>query len=135
MEDEVARAFDLQLRQGLLKGVNLTHEQIPMFDFQDERELENKKEKIAQYYRNWLEKGSESEIAKAYDSLVKQHADLLELRKDDADFEHKIRVENLTLKSKLHEINRQTFHAGCGGNPNCHNCKIQKIISGDGKIE
>jgi hypothetical protein len=62
MEDVVDRAFDLQLRQGLLKGVNLTHEQIPMFDFQDERELENKKEKIKQYYTNWLQRKMIDEI-------------------------------------------------------------------------
>ena len=107
MEDEVARAFDLQLRQGLLKGVNLTHEQIPIFDFQDESELENKKEKIAQYYRNWLEKGSESEIAKAYDSLVKQHADQRKLVDDLKEFTEKFYDGNhnpLSTKTRLTEI-------------------------------
>jgi hypothetical protein len=107
MEDVVDRAFDLQLRQGLLKGVNLTHEQIPMFDFQDERELENKKEKIKQYYTNWLQKGSLSETAKAYDSLVKQHAEQRKMIDEIIDFTEKFYDGNhnpLSTKTRLTEI-------------------------------
>lgn len=76
MEDFVNRAFELQFRQGLLQGNKQEKGNIPMFDFQDEQELESKKEKIKDYYTQWLQKGSLSETAKAYDSLVRQHAEL-----------------------------------------------------------
>ncbi len=53
MEDTVERAFELRWRQGLLTGSKRTPEECPMFDGQDERELDNKMEKIKQYYKNW----------------------------------------------------------------------------------
>jgi RNA polymerase-interacting CarD/CdnL/TRCF family regulator len=78
-----------------------------MFDFQDERELENKKEKIKQYYTNWLQKGSLSEIAKAYDSLVKQHAEQRKMIDEIIDFTEKFYDGNhnpLSTKTRLTEI-------------------------------
>jgi len=53
MEDVVERAFELRFRQGLVRGNQREKGDIPIFDFQDERELENKMEKIKQYYANW----------------------------------------------------------------------------------
>jgi len=53
MEDFVERAFELMFRNGMLKGNKQNEGNIPMFDFQDARELEYKMEKIKQYYTNW----------------------------------------------------------------------------------
>lgn len=46
---------------------------------------------------------------------------------------HEVLVNDLQntikeLDGKLDEIYKTTLHAGCMGNPNCHNCQIQKII-------
>jgi len=61
MEDVVERAFELRWRQGLLTGSHRTPEECPMFDGQDERELNNKMDKIKQYYQNWLDHINEKE--------------------------------------------------------------------------
>lgn len=107
MEDTVDRAFELQYRKGLLRGNQQPEGEIPMFDFQDQRELENKTEKIKQYYTNWLQKGSLSEIAKAYDSLVKQHATQRQMIDEIIDFTQKFYDGNhnpLSTKTRLTEI-------------------------------
>ena len=41
---------------------------------------------------------------------------------------HYVIQENKTLKEKLEEIKKLSFHAGCCGNPNCVLCPIMKIL-------
>ncbi len=38
-------------------------------------------------------------------------------------------AQTLLDTKKLLQINKMTLHAGCMGNPDCFNCKIQKVVS------
>lgn len=40
----------------------------------------------------------------------------------------RLKREIVILRIKLTKIDKITLHAGCGGNPDCQHCQIQKIL-------